>query len=77
MNKFSSVIAFCATLVTLQRECFQAYHLELLQKSLQMLHCADERSNTRDVLDLVKLITDDVSTDAPQHTGNLILFNYY
>lgn len=51
---------------------FQAYHLELLQKSLQMLLCADERSNTRDVLDLIKLITDDVSTDAPEHTGNLI-----
>ncbi|XP_026326535.1 sterol regulatory element-binding protein 1 isoform X2 [Hyposmocoma kahamanoa] len=47
----------------------RAYHLELLQKSLQMLLCADERSNTRDVLDLVKLITDDVSTEAPQHTG--------
>ncbi|XP_061706431.1 LOW QUALITY PROTEIN: sterol regulatory element-binding protein 1 [Cydia pomonella] len=47
----------------------RAYHLELLQKSLQMLLVADERSNTRDVLDLVKLITDDVSTDAPQHTG--------
>ncbi|XP_013185690.2 sterol regulatory element-binding protein 2 [Amyelois transitella] len=47
----------------------RAYHLELLQKSLQMLLCADERSNTRDVLELVKLITDDVSTDAPHHTG--------
>ncbi|XP_063823417.1 sterol regulatory element-binding protein 1 isoform X2 [Ostrinia nubilalis] len=47
----------------------RAYHLDLLQKSLQMLLCADERSNTRDVLELVKLITDDVSTDAPQHTG--------
>ncbi|XP_063892625.1 sterol regulatory element-binding protein 1 [Helicoverpa armigera] len=47
----------------------RAYHLELLQKSLQMLLCADERSNTRDVLELIKLITDDVSTDAPQHTG--------
>ncbi|KAM3967924.1 LOW QUALITY PROTEIN: sterol regulatory element binding protein [Aphomia sociella] len=47
----------------------RAYHLELLQKSLQMLLCADERSNTRDVLELVKLITDDVSTDAPQHNG--------
>ncbi|CAK1578345.1 unnamed protein product [Parnassius mnemosyne] len=47
----------------------RAYHLELLQKSLHMLLCADERSNTRDVLDLVKLIIDDVSTDAPQHTG--------
>ncbi|XP_047545571.1 sterol regulatory element-binding protein 1 isoform X1 [Vanessa atalanta] len=47
----------------------RAYHLELLQKSLQMLLCADERSNTRDVLDMIKLITDDVSTDAPHHTG--------
>ncbi|KAL0839552.1 hypothetical protein ABMA28_016246 [Loxostege sticticalis] len=47
----------------------RAYHLDLLQKSLQMLLCADERSNTRDVLELVKLITDDVSTDAPHHTG--------
>ncbi|XP_022829698.1 sterol regulatory element-binding protein 1 isoform X2 [Spodoptera litura] len=47
----------------------RAYHLELLQKSLQMLLCADERSNTRDVLELIKLITDDVSTDAPHHTG--------
>ncbi|CAG4964691.1 unnamed protein product [Parnassius apollo] len=47
----------------------RAYHLELLQKSLHMLLRADERSNTRDVLDLVKLIIDDVSTDAPQHTG--------
>ncbi|KAG6463290.1 hypothetical protein O3G_MSEX013788 [Manduca sexta] len=47
----------------------RAYHLELLQKSLQMLLCADERSNTRNVLDLIKLITDDVSTDAPHHTG--------
>ncbi|XP_049865577.1 sterol regulatory element-binding protein 1 [Pectinophora gossypiella] len=47
----------------------RAYHLELLQKSLQMLLCADERSNTRDVLELVKLITDDVSTDSPEHTG--------
>lgn len=47
----------------------RAYHLELLQKSLQMLLCADERSNTRDVLEMVKLITDDVSTDAPHHTG--------
>ncbi|KAJ2950656.1 hypothetical protein O0L34_g8913 [Tuta absoluta] len=47
----------------------RAYHLELLQKSLHTLLCADERSNTRDVLDMVKLITDDVSTDAPQHTG--------
>lgn len=47
----------------------RAYHLEILQRSLQMLLCADERTNTRDVLDLVKLITDDVSTDAPQHTG--------
>ncbi|RVE45714.1 hypothetical protein evm_009622 [Chilo suppressalis] len=47
----------------------RAYHLDLLQKSLQMLLCVDERSNTRDVLELIKLITDDVSTDAPQHTG--------
>ncbi|KAJ0179324.1 hypothetical protein K1T71_005036 [Dendrolimus kikuchii] len=47
----------------------RAYHLELLQKSLQMLLCVDERGNTRDVLELVKLITDDVSTDAPHHTG--------
>ncbi|XP_034825485.1 sterol regulatory element-binding protein 1 [Maniola hyperantus] len=47
----------------------RAYHLEILQKSLQMLLCADERSNTRDVLDLVKLITDDVSTETPHHTG--------
>ncbi|CAG9563153.1 unnamed protein product [Danaus chrysippus] len=47
----------------------RAYHLELLQTSLQMLLCADERSNTRDVLDLVKLIIDDVSTDAPHHSG--------
>ncbi|CAK1551782.1 unnamed protein product [Leptosia nina] len=47
----------------------RTYHLELLQKSLQVLLCADERSNTRDVLDLVKLITDDVSTDAPHHSG--------
>lgn len=43
--------------------------MELLQKSLQMLLIADERSNTRDVLDLIKLISDDVSTDAPHHTG--------
>lgn len=47
----------------------RAYHLELLQKALHMLLSADERSNTRDVLELIKLITDDVSTDAPQHTG--------
>ncbi|XP_032511761.2 sterol regulatory element-binding protein 1 [Danaus plexippus] len=47
----------------------RAYHLELLQTSLQMLLCADERSSTRDVLDLVKLIIDDVSTDAPHHSG--------
>ncbi|CAB3224915.1 unnamed protein product [Arctia plantaginis] len=47
----------------------RAYHLELLQKALQVLLCADERSNTRDVLELIKLITDDVSTDAPHHTG--------
>ncbi|XP_075972874.1 sterol regulatory element binding protein [Anticarsia gemmatalis] len=47
----------------------RAYHLELLQKGLQMLLCADERSNTRDVLELIKLITDDVSTVAPHHTG--------
>ncbi|XP_053599757.1 sterol regulatory element-binding protein 1 [Plodia interpunctella] len=47
----------------------RTYHLELLQQSLQMLLCADARSNTRDVLDLVKMITADVSTDAPQHTG--------
>ncbi|XP_068627585.1 sterol regulatory element-binding protein 1 [Battus philenor] len=47
----------------------RAYHLEVLQKSLQMLLCADERSNTRDVLELVKLIIDDVSTAAPQYTG--------
>ncbi|CAH4033444.1 unnamed protein product [Pieris brassicae] len=47
----------------------RSYHLELLQKSLHMLLCADERSNTRDVLELVKLITDDVSTDAPNHSG--------
>ncbi|XP_052737960.1 sterol regulatory element-binding protein 1 [Bicyclus anynana] len=47
----------------------RAYHLEILQKSLHMLLCADERSNTRDVLDLVKLITDDVSTQTPHHTG--------
>lgn len=47
----------------------RAYHLELLQKSLQMLLSADERSNTRDVLELIKLITDNVSTDAPHHTG--------
>ncbi|VVC92076.1 unnamed protein product [Leptidea sinapis] len=47
----------------------RAHHLELLQNSLQMLLCADEGSNTRDVLDMVKLITDDVSTEAPQHTG--------
>ncbi|XP_039745812.1 sterol regulatory element-binding protein 1 isoform X1 [Pararge aegeria] len=47
----------------------RAYHLEVLQKSLHMLLCADERSNTRDVLDLVKLITDDVSTETPHHTG--------
>ncbi|CAH2063297.1 unnamed protein product, partial [Iphiclides podalirius] len=47
----------------------RAYHLELLQKSLHMLLCADERSSTRDVLDLVKLIVEDVSTDAPQHSG--------
>ncbi|KOB62851.1 Sterol regulatory element-binding protein 1 [Operophtera brumata] len=47
----------------------RAYHMELLQRSLQMLLIADERSNTRDVLDLIKLITDDVSTDAPHHTG--------
>ncbi|XP_045492625.1 sterol regulatory element-binding protein 1 isoform X1 [Colias croceus] len=46
----------------------RAYHLELLQKSLHMLLCADERSNTRDVLDTVKLITEDVSADSPQHT---------
>ncbi|XP_048481030.1 sterol regulatory element-binding protein 1 [Plutella xylostella] len=47
----------------------RAYHLELLQKSLQLLLCADENSNTRDVLAITKLITDDVSTDAPTHTG--------
>ncbi|XP_059060154.1 sterol regulatory element-binding protein 1 [Achroia grisella] len=47
----------------------RAYHLELLQKSLEMLLIADERSNTRDVLELIKLITDDVSTDAPHHNG--------
>ncbi|XP_026765140.2 sterol regulatory element-binding protein 1 isoform X2 [Galleria mellonella] len=47
----------------------RAYHLELLQNSLQMLLCGDERSNTRDVLELVKLITDDVSTDTPHHNG--------
>ncbi|XP_013175272.1 PREDICTED: sterol regulatory element-binding protein 1 [Papilio xuthus] len=47
----------------------RAYHVEVLQKSLQMLLSADERSSTRDVLDLVKLILDDVSTDSPQHTG--------
>ncbi|XP_072941541.1 uncharacterized protein SREBP [Epargyreus clarus] len=47
----------------------RAYHLELLQKSLLILLGVDERGTTRDVLDLVKLITDDVSTDAPHHTG--------
>lgn len=47
----------------------RAYHLDLLQKSLHMLLCADEGTNTRDVLELVKVITDNVSTDAPHHTG--------
>ncbi|KAL4708776.1 hypothetical protein ACJJTC_011740 [Scirpophaga incertulas] len=47
----------------------RAYHLDLLQKSLQMLLCADERNNTHTVLKLIKLITDDVSPDAEKHTG--------
>ncbi|CAG9791963.1 unnamed protein product [Diatraea saccharalis] len=47
----------------------RTYHLDLLQKSMQMLLCVDETSNTRDVLDLIKLITDDVSTEAPEHSG--------
>ncbi|XP_041972661.1 sterol regulatory element-binding protein 1 [Aricia agestis] len=47
----------------------RAYHLELLQKSLHMLLCPDERNNTRHVLELIELITNDVSTGAPHHTG--------
>ncbi|GBP33144.1 Tigger transposable element-derived protein 4 [Eumeta japonica] len=47
----------------------RAYHLELLQKSLQMLLYTNDNCNTNNVLELIKLITDNVSTDAQHYTG--------
>lgn len=47
----------------------RAYHMDLLQESLQMLLCTDENSSTRLVLEKLQLIADNVSTNELQYNG--------